>query len=86
MRQNSDPEFAQILIKIRESNHAYDDVRETKFLANGFLKIYWSNCLENIENERCTEKWRTELGRDVISIYAKYSSRDIETETLWVKL
>ena len=56
MRQNSDPEFAQILIKIRESNHAYDDVRETKFLVNGFLKIYLSNCLENIENERCTEK------------------------------
>lgn len=45
-----------------------------------------SNHPENIENERCIEKLRTELRRDVISIYAKDLGRNTETQTLSVHI
>ena len=47
VRQSSDPQLGHIFNTIREGNHAEDDVRETKSLANtdtshrpnSFLKV-----------------------------------------------
>ena len=59
-RQSSDPEFAQILNRIRGSSHTDPDVKEIKFLSNahtshwpnGFVKIYLTIHLFNLENEK----------------------------------
>ena len=92
-RQISDPEFAQILNRIRGSSHTDPDVKEIKFLSNtytshwpnGFVKIYLTIHLFNLENEKKRiEKLRSDLGRDVICVYAKDSARDAETQTLFV--
>ena len=48
------------------------------------MNVYLTTLLANIENERCIEILRTELGRDVIGIYAKGSARDVETQILSV--
>ena len=85
MKQSSDPEFVQILDRIREGSHTDDDICEIKSLANtytshwtnGFVKIYLTNRLANIENERCIKKLRIELERDDIFIYTKDLARDI---------
>ena len=90
LRQSSDPEFAQIPNRIRGGSHTDDDISEINYLVNidtyhwtnGFVKVYLTNSLANIENERCIEKLRTELERDDISMYAKDSARDIETQSL----
>lgn len=51
---------------------------------NGSVKAYLTNHQANIEDERCMEKLRTELGRDVIFVYAKDSAKDIGTATISV--
>ena len=92
LRQRSDPEFAQIPNRIRGGSHTDDDISEINYLVNidtyhwtnGFVKVYLTNSQANIENERCIEKLRTELERDDISMYAKDSARDIETQSLSV--
>lgn len=60
--------------------------KDTSLRPNGFLKICLTNRIANIENERCIEKLRTELGRGAISIYAKHPLRDIETQILSVDI
>ena len=50
------------------------------------MKVYFTNRLAGTKNERCIEKVRLELGRGVISIYEKNSTRDIETQTLSVDI
>ena len=50
------------------------------------MKVYFTNRLGDTKNERCIEKVRLELGRGVISIYEKNSTRDIETQTLSVDI
>ena len=92
MRQNNDPVFGQILNKLRESSYTDDDVRETKSLVdtdtshwpNAFVKVYSTNRRANIENERYIEKLKMELGRDLISLYAKDLAKDVMTQTLSV--
>ena len=46
------------------------------------MKVYLTNRPANIENERYIEKLKMELGRDLISLYAKDSAKDIITQTL----
>ena len=46
------------------------------------MKVYLTNRPANIENERYIEKLKMELGRDLISLYAKDSAKDIMTQTL----
>lgn len=60
---------------------------------NAFVNVFLTNHQVNIENDRCIEKSRTKLDeikqikRDVISVYAKDSARDIETQIyLWIYL
>ena len=60
--------------------------KDTSLRPNGFLKICLTNRIAIIENERCIEKLRTELGRGAISIYAKHPLRDIETQILSVDI
>ena len=50
------------------------------------MKVYLTNHQANIENKRCVEKLRTELGVDVTSIFAKDSARNIKIQTLSVDI
>ena len=92
MRQSSDLEFAEILKG--SDTHVGDDTREITFLANigtshlpdSFVKVYLTNHLAGIENKTRFEKLRTELKRDAISMYAKDSARDVETQNLSVDI
>ena len=90
VRQSGDPEFAEILNRVREGEQTDADITEIKALErtdttmwpNGFTKVYLTNQLANMENERCI----TALKTDTIVINAKDSARDIETQTLLVNI
>ena len=90
VRQVNDPEFAQMLNRIREAKHTDEDGRKLEALADtdtsdwpkGFVKMYITNLRANEENERCVK----ELGTKVYTINAKDSSRDLETNVLAMSL
>ena len=59
---------------------------DTSNWPNGFVKVYLTNLLVNIQKERCIENLRKSLGRDVICMYAKDSGRDVKMQTFSVTI
>ena len=90
VRQSSDPEFAQMLNRIREGEQTDDDLKQLKDLEhtdtsswpNEFVKLYLSNYLAGQENEECIAK----LNSEIFTIQAKDSARDLETGTYNVSI
>ena len=90
LRQSSDPDFAEILNRVREGEHTDDDVENIEALAetntstwpNGFVKVYITNHRSNIDNEQCMSA----LEETILIINAKDSARDVQTEILSVSL
>ena len=90
VRQSSDPEFAEMLNRIRIGNQTNDDVMKIQALAdtdtsdwpNEFVKLYLTNRLAGRENDACIDK----LNSDVFVIKAENSRRDVETGTCSVSL
>ena len=90
VRQSSDPEFAEMLNRIREGNHTDDDVKQIEALANTdtstwpneFVKLYLTNNLAGRENEACIAN----LKEEVFDIKAEDSLRDLETGTCSVSI
>ena len=82
MRQSSDPQFAQILNRVREGKQTDQDIKEIKALAktdtsvwqNGFVNVYLTNHRVNLENERCIAALKEELNIDIVVINAKDSA------------
>ena len=83
VRQSSDPEFAQLLNRLREGNHTRNDLAEIKALAHTdtsqwpgeFTKLYRTNALVNKENEQCMSKLQLD-GNEKITVHAKDSTTD----------
>ena len=88
--QSSDPEFAEILSRIREGEHTDDDVSKIKDLAytdtsnwpDQYVKLYLTNYLAGQENESCIEK----LNSKVFVIKSEDSARDFDTGTYSISL
>ena len=93
VRQCNDPEFAQLLNRLREGNHTPDDIHEIKGLAdtdtsawpNEYPKLYATNALVNKENDKCIRKLK-EDGAKVITIHAKDSKADVHTGAYKVEI
>ena len=83
VRQSSDPDFAQLLNRVREGQQTNNDVIQIKALANTdtatwpneFVKVYLNNYLAGQENKDCIGK----LDSQVVVIKAQDSNEDIET-------
>ena len=81
--QSSDPDFAQLLNRVREGQQTDNDVIQIKALANTdtatwpneFVKVYLNNYLAGQENEDCIGK----LDSEVVVIKAQDGNKDIET-------
>ena len=90
VRQSSDPEFAQMLNRIREGKQTDDDVMQIKALAdtdtsdwpNEFVKLYLTNHLAARENEECIAN----LNSEIFEMKAEDSRRDLETGTCTVSI
>ena len=90
VRQSSDPEFAEMLNRIREGKQTDDDIVQIKALAdtdtsswpNEFVKLYLTNYLAGRENDECIGH----LNTDVIVIKSEDSKRDCETGTCSVAI
>ena len=90
VRQSSDPEFAQMLNRIREGKQTDDDLMQIKALANTdtsgwpneFVKLYLTNYLAGKENEESIAK----LNSEVFVIQAEDSRKDLETGTCSVSI
>ena len=91
VRQSSDPEFAQILNRVREGKQTDDDVVQIQSLAdtdtsgwppNEFVKLYLSNYLANKENEESISN----LDSEVFVIKSEDSGKDLETGTCSISI
>ena len=90
VRQSSDPDFAQLLNRVREGQQTDDDVIQTKALANNdtatwpdkFIKVYLNNYLPGQENEDCIDK----LDSEVVVIKAQDGNKDVETNTCSISI
>ena len=90
VRQSSDPEFAQLLNRLREGKHTATDVKEIQMLAdvdttlwpNEYVKLYMTNYMAGRENDECIAK----LNAETIVINAEDSKRDSETRTCTVSI
>ena len=82
VRQSSDPDFAQLLNRVREGQQTDNDVIQIKALANAdtatwpdeFIKVYLNNYLAGQGNEDCIGK----LDSKVVVIKAQDGNKDIE--------
>ena len=85
VRQSSDPDFAQLLNRLREGKQTDDDVIQIKALANTntstwpdeFVRVYLNNYLAGQENEKSI----AQLDSEVFVIKAEDSKKDLETGT-----
>ena len=90
VRQSSDPDFAQLLNRVREGQQTNNDVIQIKTLANTdtatcsdeFVKVYLNNYLAGQKNEDCISK----LDFEVIVIKAQDSNKYIETNTCSISI
>ena len=81
VRQSSDPDFAQLLNRVREGQQTDNDVIQIKALANTdtatwpdeFVKVYLNNYIADQENEDSIGK----LDSQVVVIKAKDGKKDI---------
>ena len=88
--QSSDPDFAQLLNRVREGQQTDNDVIQIKALANTdtatwpdeFVKVYLNNYLAGQENEDCIGK----LDSEVVVIKAQDGNKDIETNTCSISI
>ena len=88
--QSSDPDFAQLLNRVREGQQTDNDVIQIKALANTdtatwpdeFVKVYLNNYLAVQENEDCIGK----LDSEVVVIKAQDGNKDIETNTCSISI
>ena len=79
--QSSDPDFAQLLNRVREGQQTDNDVIQIKALANTdtatwpdeFVKVYLNNYIADQENEDSIGK----LDSQVVVIKAKDGKKDI---------
>ena len=91
VRQSSDPDFAQLLNRVREGQQTDNDVIQIRTLANTdtatwpdeFVKVYLNkNYLAGQENEGCIGK----LDSEVVLFKAQESNKDIETNTCSISI
>ena len=91
VRQISDPQFAEILARLREGEHTKEDVGEIKKLVytdtskwpSQFVKLFLTNYLVNKENEEVIRK----LGADeMYTIKAEDTARDVENKKYDIKI
>ena len=90
VQQSSDPDFAQLLNRVREGQQTDNDVIQIKALANTdtatwpdeFVKVYLNNYLAGQENEDCIGK----LDSEVVVIKTQDSSKVIETNTCFISI
>ena len=90
VRHSSDPDFAQLLNRVREGQQTNNDVIQIKTLANTdtatcsdeFVKVYLNNYLAGQENEDCISK----LDFEVIVIKAQDSNKYIETNACSISI
>ena len=88
--QSSDPDFAQLLNRVREGQQTDNDVIQIKALANTdtatwpdeFVKVYLNNYLAGQENEDCIGK----LDSEVVVIKAQDGNKNIETNTCSISI
>ena len=93
VRQSSDPEFAQLLNRLREGKHTPTDVDEIKALANTdiltwpdeYIKLYATNRLVNLENHESIKKLEND-GLTIITVHATDSKADACTGTCRVNV
>ena len=85
VRQSSDPEFANLLSRVREDEHTDEDLAIIKSLADTdtsawpeqYVKLFLTNYLAGKENEDCISK----LGTEIKTIKSADSARDLESGT-----
>ena len=90
VRQSSDPDFAQLLNRVREGQQTDNDVIQIKALASTdtatwpdeFIKVYLNNSLAGQENEDCIGK----LDSEVVVIKAQDDNKVIETNTCSISI
>jgi hypothetical protein len=83
VRQSSDPEFAEMLARLREGNQTDSDIGQMRSLSQTdvsswpqeYVKLFLTNHLADKENEECIEG----LQSDVFVINAEDSARDVDT-------
>ena len=83
--QSSDPDFAQLLNRVREGQYTNDDLTQIKALANTntaaspdeFVKVYLNNYLAGKENDSSIRK----LDSKIVVFKAQHSQKDTETNT-----
>ena len=86
--QSSDPDFAQLLNRVREGQQTDNDVIQIKALANTdtatwpdeFVKVYLNNYLAGQENEDCIGKLDSEV------IKAQAGNKDKEKNTCSISI
>ena len=86
VRQNGDPEFAELLNRMREGNETQEDIHVIKLLSEtdtsdwpvDHCKLYITNRLKDIENDKYLKDFR-EGGHPVHTIIAKDLKMDITT-------
>ena len=85
VRQRCDPEFAELLLRLREGKHTVDDLKEIKSLEDTdttnwpdeVTHLYMTNYLAGCRNDECLARLETEAS-PIQTIYAKdIGSRNI---------
>ena len=91
VRQSSDPEFAELLNRLRETDNAEDisdhDIEAIKALADTdtsdwpdkYIKLYMFNHLVNNENVNALNKLVEDDNVNIVEVKAKDSSKDVKT-------
>ena len=90
VRQISDPDFAQLLNRVREGKQTTNDLIQIKALMNTdttswpaeFVKLFLNNHLAGKENEECISK----LDSEVVVIKARDNNKDVETNTCSISI
>ncbi len=83
VRQSSDPQFAQLLNRVREGKHTDDDLKEIQKLADvdtthwphQYLTLYMTNYMAGLYNEACLAK----INSEKVVIIAQDSKKDTQT-------
>jgi len=87
VRQSTDPEFAEILNRLRENKYTDDDIEAIKLLADTdtsdwpdrYVELYMYNHLVNRENANALNRLTENENVQLVEIRAKDSSKDVKT-------
>ena len=90
VRQSSDLDFAKLLNRVREDQHANDDLTQVIALANTntatwfdeFVEVYLNNDLADKENDSSIRK----LDSEIVVFKAQDSKKDTETNTCFIAI